>query len=102
MTSTPTNQSPYKKVYRRSLAVDLISTQDTRNQPPTARDIQDTLSIFDEFCIPRPTNLPDFSTYYELEKYRTAYIQKNLRTHNYTSDAFKKQYITKTNTKKER
>lgn len=95
MTTNPSTTPNSTKVYRRSLAVDLISDQPTRNLPPTPRDIQDTLSLFDDFCIPRPTNLPDFATYYDLEKYRTAYIQKCLRNRDYTSNAFKKQYITR-------
>lgn len=46
-----------------------------RKQPPTEKHIEETISLFKQFCLPIPA-LPRFKHYYDLEKYRTAYILK--------------------------
>ena len=65
-----------------------IQNQIDRNASPTDADILDTLALCDDFCIPQPTHIPNFKTYADLEHWRTTYIQKCLRTHNYTDAAF--------------
>ena len=80
--------------YRRSLAVQVKAnsqTQEDRNRPPKETDIIETYNLFDDFCVPHPTNIPNFSTYADLEHWRTSYIQSCLRTHNYTEEASKNQ-----------
>lgn len=80
--------------YRRSLAVQVkanFQTQEDRNRPPKETDIIETYNLFDDFCVPHPANIPDFSTYADLEHWRTSYIQSCLRTSTYTEGTFKDQ-----------
>lgn len=97
ITTNPSSTPKRIRPYRRS-PISPVKTnaqnQINRNVPPTEADIIDTLSICDDFCIPHPDHIPDFSTYADLEHWRTSYIQKCLRTHNYTDAAFKTEYGT--------
>ena len=86
--ASPSTKKPYKK------SPSLLSStipQAARNLPPTEQDILETYALFDDFCVPRPTNMPEFPTYSSLERYRTAYIKKCLSSLNYTHKAFRKE-----------
>lgn len=92
--SINTSKETCNHPYRRSLAAQVKAnsqTQEDRNRPPKETDIMETYDLCNDFCIPYPYTIPDFSTYADLEHWRTAYIQKCLRTHNYTEEAFKEQ-----------
>lgn len=96
-TNTTKESNRRYRPYRRSLAVQVKAnsqTQEDRNVSPSETDIIETYNLFDDFCVPHPTNIPDFSTYADLEHWRTSYIQSCLRTHNYTDAAFKTEYGT--------
>ena len=49
-----------------------------RKLPPRKSDIEDTIEIFEGFCIQLP-DIPTFKTYAELERWRTDYILRNVR-----------------------